>query len=283
MWFKSVSILYFLFVLQDCFAARILVLLPLGSKSHKFALMPVLESLAVRGHQLTIFSGFRPTQEKENIKEFYLGGLDTLTKIMKKEYNIEYNWFDLPAKDPLNELVDMMEEMPELIKFAYDDFMNHTELRSIIKDRGVDLVIVDAVMSEITFPLLEYLSVPIVFHCSSGALPWSWALFEALGGNPDYASLPFSMGDFDPVSPSFSQRLSNIRLSETFRYLRQKKVFDVVDQEAKKDFPVARPSAEMMKEASLVLVNSHPTTGKNTHYDLHLFNQLINALKKKSR
>lgn len=112
----SVSIVCCLIALLSvCFAAKILVLLPLGSKSHKFALMPVLEALAARGHQLTIFSSFLPTKKIENIQEFYLGGLDTLKKMMKEEYNLEYDWFDIPNKDPITEMVDMMKEMSEVV------------------------------------------------------------------------------------------------------------------------------------------------------------------------
>jgi len=259
---RSVSIVCCLALLNVCFAARILVLLPLGSKSHKFALMPVLEALAARGHQLTIFSSFLPSKETENIKEFYLGGLDALTKMMKEEYNLEYDWFDVPSKDPMTEMVDMMKEMSEVVEYAYNDLMDQPELRNIMQHRGTDLIIVDGIMSEQTLPLIEHLAVPYVFHCSSGALAWAWSIFEALGANPDYATVPFSSAVLDPVSPSFAQRLMNIRIGETWRSLRQKKIFSAVDEQAKKDFPHARPSAEILKEASLVLVNSHPTTGR---------------------
>jgi hypothetical protein len=150
----------------------------------------------------------------------------------------------------------------KVVEYAYNDLMDQPDLRNIMQQRGTDLIIVDGIMSEQTLPLIEYFAVPYVFHCSSGALPWAWSIFEALGANPDYATVPFSLAVLDPVNPSFAQRLMNIRIGETWRSLRQKKIFDAVDEQAKKDFPNARPAAEIFKEASLVLVNSHPTTGR---------------------
>lgn len=236
---------------QKSSAARILVLLPMGSKSHKIALMPVIEELAERGHNITIFSGYEFQHKFDNIKEFQLINIDVITEQSK------INWYE--TEDGLTHLTKMMNGLPQLVRFAFDQLINHKHMKMIITDKSVDLVIVDAIVSEFTFPIIEHLGVPFVFHCSSLGISWAASALEAMGVDMDYASIPFPLTGFDGQM-TFHQRLTNFKMAHTFRSLRQSLVFDVLDSYVKKDFPNARPTAEMMKEASLVLVNSHPTT-----------------------
>lgn len=232
--------------------ARILVLLPMGSHSHKLALMPVIEELAERGHNITIFSGYKSPKSVDNIREFQLTSVDFLLEQAK------YDWFKI-NQDSLAQLTTTMKALPATVKFGFDQLIKHEQLQLIIKERSVDLVIVDAIVSEFTLPIIEHLGVPFIFHCSSLGIPLAVSALEAMGVEMDYASIPFPLTGFDDQM-TFCQRLINIRMAHTFRSMRQSHVFDVIDSYDKKIFPNARPSAEMMKRASLVLVNSHPTT-----------------------
>jgi glucuronosyltransferase len=79
-----------------------------------------------------------------------------------------------------------------------------------------------------------------------------------MGADWDYASIPFPMTGFHDKM-TFSQRLSNLRMAFTFHSLRKTYIIDTLDEYVKKDFPNARPKANFLKEASLVLINSDVT------------------------
>jgi glucuronosyltransferase len=234
-----------------CYGGRILVLLPLGSKSHKLAVMPVLEALAQRGHNLTIVSGFQSPEKMTNIHEIQITSIDViLEKVV--------NWYDTEKGDDETQLKTMITALPNTNTFIYDEMMRNPEFQSIMLERSVDLVIVDGIVSELTFPIIEHLRVPFVFHCSSFG-PWTTAAIEAMGTDSDYASIPFPQTGLDDKM-TFAQRLTNIRKAQSFHSLRQSHIFDTIDAYVKKDFPNARPSGDFMKEASLVLINSDITT-----------------------
>lgn len=241
----------FLFQLQ-VYGEHILVLLPLGSKSHKMALMPVIEKLAQRGHNITIFSGYKPPSRLENIHEVQIVSMDTIFEQKK------LNFFDSYHEDSLTQMTNMMKSLPGLVKFSYEQFLSNQEFQIILKDNNVDLIIVDAILSEATFPFIEHLGVPFIFHCSSTGIPWSVLAMEAMGADLNHASVPFPMTGFDDQM-TLRQRIENVQMAEKFRSMRQEYVFDVLDEHVKKDFPMARPTAEIMNEASLVLVNTHST------------------------
>lgn len=236
-----------------CYGGRILVLLPLGSRSHKLAIMPVIEELAQRGHEITIFSGYESPIEMDNIREIKLISMDAIVEKSR------INWFDLQKEDKMSQLTSLMTTLPKTVTFGYEQLNNNKEFRSILMERNVDLIIVDAILSEATFPFIEHLAVPFIFHSSSIGIPWTTIALEAMGADLNYASVPFPMTGFDDQM-TFMERLTNIWMAEQFRSMRQTYAFDVLDAHVKKDFPNARPTAEIMKEASLVLVNSHPIT-----------------------
>lgn len=74
---------------------------------------------------------------------------------------------------------------------------------------------------------------------------------------------------------SFTERLVNLLVTEVFKPLRKKFVIDLLDSHIKKDFPEARPIAEVERDVALAIVNSHPTTG-NYKSNSHFTNKKIN-------
>jgi glucuronosyltransferase len=186
-----------------------------------------------------------------NIHEIQITSIDViLEKVV--------NWYDTEKGDDETQLKTMITALPYTNTFIYDEIMRSPEFQSIMLDRSVDLVIVDGIVSELTFPIIEHFRVPFVFHCSSFG-PWTTAAIEAMGTDSDYASIPFPQTGLD-VKMTFAQRLTNIRKAQSFHSLRQSHIFDTIDDYVKKDFPNARPSGDFMKEASLVLINSDITT-----------------------
>lgn len=76
------------------FSARVLVMFIAPMKSHKFALMPILEELAQRGHQITVVSPYKSPKEVQNIHDIVLNEIDELAE----EVNVD--WFAMPKAGP---------------------------------------------------------------------------------------------------------------------------------------------------------------------------------------
>lgn len=77
-----------LIVIPTCMAAKIAVLYPGGSKSHLIALMPIVEELAERGHDVTVVSPFKlPTEQ--SIRLIHLADLE------KRLESLPMDWFGM--------------------------------------------------------------------------------------------------------------------------------------------------------------------------------------------
>ena len=76
----------------------------------------------------------------------------------------------------------------------------------------------------------------------------------------DYAFVPSLMTTFSNQM-TFTERLVNLLATEIFKPLRKIFLIDLLDKHIKKDFPQARPIAEVERDVALCIVNSHPTTG----------------------
>ena len=61
-------------VLTCCAASKLVVLYPFSSKSHLMSLMPILEELAHRGHNITVVTCVKLPMD-ESIREIHLSGL----------------------------------------------------------------------------------------------------------------------------------------------------------------------------------------------------------------
>ena len=74
-----------------CFAAKIAVLYPGGSKSHLIAAMPIVEELALRGHDVTVVSPFKMSTENSM-------RLIHLTELEKLIESVPIDWFGMSDK-----------------------------------------------------------------------------------------------------------------------------------------------------------------------------------------
>jgi len=219
--------------------------------------MPIVEALAARGHEVTVISAFK-TNPVVNVKEVLLEKLALLFTV----YN-EFDWFGAQKMDGLTEFKTTMR--PDDWKLVMDhcigEFKNNNEFQRIMKERNVDLVLMDGLVCECIYPYIQELDVPFVFHISSANLPWSQYLFEELGASADYASVPTAYADLSDQM-TFWERLWNLRLTYEFHSLQRKTTYIMEDYIRQlNDFPnLFKSLSEFRKEVSLVLVNSNPTT-----------------------
>lgn len=232
------------------FAARILVMFSVASKSHKFSVMPIAEELARRGHQTTVISPYKPTKKVDNIHEIVL---PEVAEVMDDK---DVNWFEMEKAGAM-QIVVAMAHMRTMVKVGHEALMKNQEFRTILEERKVDLIIFDTLFNEYAYAISDYLKVPFVSHNPSCGLP---AHLATMGVSQDYASIPTAMADIDNVPMTFFQRLGNMMQAEAFNLVYKLAVLDMMEGLFQNDFPGTRSFAELEKETSLFIINSHPAT-----------------------
>lgn len=228
-------------------ASRILVLSPLGPRSHMYSFMPMVEALAERGHQMTVVTPHSPKTESPNIRKI------VLTELID---SVEVEWYDFKEHGLLVNNLGIFHMFNTAMAAAYERFIVNKDIQEIKRSKNYDAVIIDGIINDFAFPLIDHLGVPFfIFDPGCGT---NWNL-EALGATMAYAYIPPLLGNFG--SPmTFFQRMYNAVVSEGLLTVRRLYLLSNLDKMVKKDFPNARPIAEIEKDAQLFFINEHHTT-----------------------
>ncbi len=243
---------FVLAILSAVVSERIVVLYSMGSQSHFYAVRPIIEELAHRGHQVTVFTPFKGiTRKVQNINEIVLPVVEQ--KLQATFSNVDFFNMD---KQTGKQFLDMMFETINLIVTACEELITHPEFRKIVQERNVDLFIVDALGNEFNFPIIEQLGVPFVIHSSSAAMTTT---LDAMGAPIDYASVPTIMSEFDDRM-TFFQRIANIMSVEILTPVRNHLIFRKLDAVLQREYPGVKPILEVEGEASIYITNTHPAT-----------------------
>ena len=228
---------------SGCFGHRILYMGVVGSKSHKINYMPMAEALAAKGHHVTVVTPFSKLETRENVHEINVPDLGT---------ELQIDWFQV-QQDGRRAIQNVIYILSAMSTRGYDILMANKEFRKIVDERSVDLVIVDSVANDFVLPIVDSLKVPYVIYSPASALT---STLDGMGIPMEYASVPAGILDFTS-DMNFFQRLVNVVATESFSALSSLYLDRIVDEHVKKDFPQARPLAEIKRDASLCLIN-HP-------------------------
>ncbi|KZS03466.1 Ugt36Ba, partial [Daphnia magna] len=235
---------------ESCMGERIVVLYPAGAKSHFYAVMPLLEELAERGHNLTVFSPYKGiTKTIKDATEIFLAS------IAQKVDTIDIDWFGM-QKQGSKQFFTMMRIMTDLSVLACEGTVTNPEFQNVIKNRDVDLFIVDAFGHEFIYPIIHKIGIPFVIHGSSSPLQTT---LDAMGAPKEYASVPAMPLDFDNHM-NFFQRLVNVVLGEALKLMRNILIIAKLDAIVQREFPGVKTIQEVEGEASLYISNAHAIT-----------------------
>lgn len=239
-------LLFFCYAWTSC-AERILVLSPLGPRSHINSFMPLVEELAKRGHQITVVTAHVPKTDSPKIRKISLTDLIDL---------VESEWYDLKQHNLFVNAVGDFQAFRWATVAAYDRFMAVDEIQEIKQNKNYDMIIMDGICNELVLPLIDHIGVPFMIIDPGFGAPWNLAIKDI---SPNYAFVPPFFGNYGS-DMSFFERLNNMVVVELMLMARRYYQLPLFDELAKKDFPNARPMAEIERDAELVLVNAHPTT-----------------------
>jgi len=235
-------------VLTGMEAAKIGVMYTGGSKSHLLAVMPIVEELAERGHDITIVSPHKVSTDDSAIRLIHLADLEARIKAFSPDM------FGMSKQGP-TQIFTMFGSMKSLILDGHELLMANSEFQTFIQAGDIDLFIVDA-LSDFTLISLDRFKVPIVLHSSCTGLATT---LKPMGVSMDYASIPTALTEFDDQM-SFGQRLMNTIQSEVLTLFMDSFLLRSVENRIRIDYPDSRSISEIKKDISLLIINSHPVT-----------------------
>ena len=245
------SVFLVFLALYSCDGARILVIGPFGSASHKFFYMPIAEGLAEKGHHVTVVTSFPPKEKKENIREIVLG--DAAGSPVN-----ELNFFQMRKTLKLFGVIPTIPFrfwfLGGVIQKIYENLVSNQEFQQLQREEKFDIVLVDAVLNDFCLPVVDQWKVPIIQLSPAIGPPW---VLKNMGVPYHLASYPFSW-NIQTDQMTFYQRLLNTLEVLLVTAARETLLLNPLNSRIQKDYPGARTIQEIEKEISLCIVNSHP-------------------------
>ncbi len=129
--------------------------------------------------------------------------------------------------------------------------MANKDIQKIIQTKDVDLIILDCIFNDFTFPIIDHLGVPFIFYSPASGTFWT---LDAMNVDPELASIP-TLGLEVPTPMSFLDRSLNVIANKLVLLIKRVFVLWYVDEISKIDFPNARPAQEVQLDAALCLAN----------------------------
>ncbi|XP_071536700.1 UDP-glucosyltransferase 2-like [Panulirus ornatus] len=235
--------------------SRVLMVLPLGSPSHKNILTPLAESLGRRGHQVTVASLHAgPTNVSRSYTDLVASEAWQTVQKVTGGFDVFKMREASSGKDVNSQVMKkVLRNLPEYC----DAFLRDPGVQSAWVTKP-DLILLPAFMNECGLALVLKHKVPFIYVTTSGLTPWTADLL----GNPENpAYIPnqyLSYGDH----MTLWERTVNTLVRFISPYLRSHLVLNRLDgvvQRFLRDPTVSL--SEVEKNVSMVFVNSHYSLG----------------------
>jgi len=236
-------------------ASNILMVLPLGSASHKNIFTPIAQKMGQKGHDVTIVSMYETKLSASSGIAFRDIVASTAYKLVQDATG-DFNVFEMNQNaDNINK--EVMKKILKHIPEYCEAFLNDPALDAVWRSKP-DLVMLPAFMNECGLTFVHKFNVPFVYVTTSGLTSWT---ADSIGNpeNPAFVPnqyLPFS-DDMTLVERSIN---SVVRFISPIvrRYL----VLNRLETVVKKFLHDETVSfVDLDRSASLVLVNSHFSLG----------------------
>ncbi|KAG7162654.1 2-hydroxyacylsphingosine 1-beta-galactosyltransferase-like 1 [Homarus americanus] len=223
---------------------KILILLPVSTRSHRIVFMTIAEALADRGHKVVMLINQPKSSTHPNIHEVAHG--------LPHRQHEKFNMFDM-RKSSGGSTNALVRTLPPMAR----DMYQVPEVKELYERRKeFDVVMVDALFNEAAYPFVHEL--PFILVSTSGI-----AKSDVLGNVLNPAYTPSFMFDFpSPMSAwhRFLNTLSSIVMSV---YWRHWAIVPLIQKEISAQFPELPPLLDLERNMSLALLNSHFTISKS--------------------
>lgn len=241
---QTIATLVLLFLISNVDCAHILAFTAIAVKSHFILMDPLLQALAARGHQLTVYTSFPKDSTPPNVTHVDCGTGRTVYF-----NNIEYDVAQSVMANEFDSVHHLFDTVNEDCEFVYK-----TVKFGAFANKKINLVIAEMFAGDCFVHIAHKLGVPLVSMATNVPMPWTCDKF-GLPDNPAY--IPNSLSSYTP-DMNLSQRIRN-----TLVLVYGKLMFAFVSN------PISQAYAEgyyqeplpwvedVARNSSLLLVNSH--------------------------
>ncbi|KAL7630187.1 UNVERIFIED_CONTAM: hypothetical protein RMT77_019674 [Armadillidium vulgare] len=218
--------------------SKILMIGPLGSKSHKIFYMGIAEALAKRGHKVTMVSSFVPSRSIKNIREIVIKNVTTDPLLSST--------FDVPS----DAITKLFHETPKLCS----DGLEQSHVQNL-KNEEFDVILISIFFDLCYLSFVHHFKVPFIFMTSS-------ALVGSMSDYLNNIHFPSISGSIlvEPNFPlSFTERLTAVGAETTFtlllKHYLEPRMYSICVERGlcPKDMPTF---SKIIQNSSLAIVNS---------------------------
>ncbi|XP_054010164.1 UDP-glycosyltransferase UGT5-like [Hylaeus anthracinus] len=236
---------------------KILAIFGHNGKSHFDVFKPLLESLARRGHDLTVVSHF-PRSEKSIAAEPLPNYKDV--SLLDGEHNVMINVIDLrEMDDTIFKMIKNIYMLSVMARMTCENALKNPELKRIVESgEKFDLVITESFNTNCFMPVIKKLDAPFVQISTHQLMDWA---IDQLGASYEASHKPSIFSGLErPMN--FLQRTWNV-LATWLATSVYDTIFHWHDQSLGEKYygPGVPDVKEISKNVSLMLLN--------THYSLH--------------
>lgn len=244
----KVSLLVTLHLVTNVFGDRILLLMPIGTRSETHLLNPIAKALLDRGHQVTLVTPSSSSIKHKNFKEVVPTKPLDFLDFDKSDGNI----LDIRgAKDDVMAVLFL--DMSYITERCHEVYKNK-EFGSIIQKDSYDLVLTSAFFSECFLGVIHKLKAPYI-QISSMPLP-KFAL-DSTGLRTPLSFVPNSLLELTDAM-TLGERIMNTLSSWSFTLLNYHHYYKLGENVYKEYLGQDLPSVEeLRKNVSLVFSNTH--------------------------
>jgi len=237
--------------------SNILMVIPMGSVSHKNVFIPMAQEMGQKGHDVNMVSLYESNNFISTGKA-YNDIVATQAQRTMKNLTGEFDVFKMhrESRNPNKEMFRMM--IPNIVLFC-DAFIRDPALTKIWNSKP-DLIILPAIMNECGLIFVHKFKVPFIYMTTSGLPSWT---SENMGYSENPSYVP---NQFMPYSEkmTFKERLINSIAGVALSAGRNYKIIRPLNsfaQEFLNDTSVSLYDID--HSASLTLVNSHHSLASN--------------------
>ncbi|KAJ3642488.1 hypothetical protein Zmor_025267 [Zophobas morio] len=255
-----VTVFLILLISHHGSCAKILGVFTSPGRSHYILGSTLMKALAEKGHDVTLISSFgekKPPKTKGTYRDI------VVTEIMKKMNELiaggQVNMFEHAKMSPLPAAAFLARMMPRIMEPG----LGNKEVQKLIhSNEKFDVVIVEQFMNDAEKALSTHFGAPLIVVSSMWANYW----LNKIVGNPAPPSyIPMVTTDYS-VPMTFCERLLNSLLYVVTEVFFNLFVYSVENDIIKKNIPNGPELSDVLYNASLVLMNSHPSIHQPVPY-----------------
>ncbi|XP_065563759.1 UDP-glucosyltransferase 2-like isoform X2 [Artemia franciscana] len=224
--------------------SKILVVQPLGTKSHLNSIVPLINELVNRGHHITYLNFEYNKNVDREVEQLQIksgaNGSATLLPNLFEAQNKAYMRFDT--------LMTVAAHIPKVATEVYET----PEVQQVIW-RKYDLVIFAILTAHILLPVATENGTPFIIITPNVPVSGLYGVEEAS------SYVPNMFLDFVPPL-SFTQRTINYLVNKGFQLTSTYGIYFIYDGFNRKYFPKMKPLSEQMGQVGAVFTNSHVVT-----------------------